>query len=355
MSVRASKISKTPALACRILVLLVAFGGCDDFGSGRTAPGRCAVVLVGTRSDDPVWQAVRAGAARFSREARNLRLEEVLPSTSTPIAQKTALERIETPSVPTVACVLAIDARLLVQPIRRFMARGTQVVLIGDDAPQTRRRVFVGADEQAVGEAIGETLASLCKTRRTVMVVHDDRGSERSVLRHEGFQRARLMHPDLRVLREFDCLGDRGKALKLLYETSERFPDLGGWALLDDWLRDGVPADRRLLHGAARIVSYGTVPGNLRLLEDGRVHALVGVDWEALGYRAVQLAYQLLSLSVLPVRDYKAPPVVVTKENLAEYRTRWQGIISRPASQPGAHSGGRPTGTPRTDRSRQTP
>jgi ribose transport system substrate-binding protein len=263
-----------------------------------------------------------------------LELKEILPTSSTPVAQKAVLESVVTEDRRSALCVLALDARILVQPIANLMSRGIPVILLGDDAPQSRRSVFIGADERAIGETIGKTLVGLCKPRRTLMVVHDNRGDARSALRHQGMREELALHPEVRILRDFDCLGQRAKALKLMYDTSERYPNLGGWALLGEWLGGGHLADRPLVHGSAKIVSVGAHAGHLALVEDGRVHALVGVDWEALGFRAAEACHQLLTDSLLPTLDYEAPPIVVSSENVAEYRAKWQVTSSAPSSAP---------------------
>jgi len=316
------------------VMLLAALPACDRRRPLGAREVRLAIALVGTRSDDPTWQAVRAGAARFSNEVTELDLKEILPRSATPVAQEVALQALGRREPPQAVCVLAIHADALVQPINKLRASNVHVVLIGDDALQARRHLYVGVDEQAVGAAIGKALAAACKPRRTMMVVHDNRGDRRSVLRHKGLTREWTGSAGVRVLREFDCLGKREQALKFLYETSERYPNLGGWALIGDWLRDDLPADRPLTHGAAKIVSCGAHPGGFHLLEAGRVDALVGVDWEDLGYRALQACYQLLSLSAVPTRDYHAPPIVVTRENLPAHRKKWRDIIPAPSSRP---------------------
>lgn len=295
---------------------------------------RFAIALVGTKNDDPTWQAVRAGATRFSNEVTGLDLRKILPRSATPVAQETALQALGRRDPPQAVCILAIHADALVQPINKLRASNLHVVLVGDDTLQARRHLYVGPDEEAVGAAVAKTLAAACESRRTVMVVHDNRGDRRSDLRHKGLTSEWRRNAHVTVLRDFDCLGKRKQALKFLYETSERYPNLGGWALIGDWLRDDLPADKPLIHGAAKIVSCGAHPGGFHLLEAGRIDALVGVDWEDLGYRALQACYQLLSLSAVPTRDYYAPPIVITRENLPAHRKKWRDIMSAPSSQP---------------------
>ncbi len=318
-----------------VLAALVALSACDRAPSDRALPPQAVVVLVGTHPDDPRWQAVRAGAARFGREARRLEIEEILPSSPSPVAQKAAVEKLGRRRLPTVVCVLAISAKILTQPVSRLMAEGVHVVLVGDDAAQTRRHLFVGADEEAMGEVIGKTLVSLCKDHRTVMIAHDDRGDDRSALRHEGLTRTLRLTGDLVILREFDARGEPDKVLKRIRDASERYPSLGGWALLGDWLAR-TPADRPLVSGSAKVVAYGAYPHSLTLLERGRVDALVDVDWEELGYRALLICHQVLTVSAIPPRDYHAPPVVITPKDLPAQRKKWQSILAAPASQPTA-------------------
>jgi len=299
---------------------LVASSGCEERPSVPRL--RYTVLLVGTHAGDPTWQALQAGASRFARDAPSLDIRKELPGSPTPVAQKALLDTVGRESGVHAVSILACDAKVLVQPVTRLIADGIPVILVGDDARQTRRSAFVGVDEMAVGRLLIQTFASMSKEHRTLMVVHDNRGSERSAKRFDGVRRELAIHPDITMLREFDCLGQATRALQTLRETSERYPNLGGWILLDDWL-DAEPSGAPLVHGSPKIISYGAHPGNFRHLESGRVHALVGGDWEAVGYRVMQSCLALLNRSAFPVTDERLPPVVVTRTDLDAYRKKW--------------------------------
>ena len=233
-------------------------------------------------------------------------------------------------------CVLALDAKVLIQPIKRLMTAGMGVVLIGNDAPKTGRSAFLGPDEAAVGRAILESLAEMLHDHRTLMDLHRNRAAPDLALRYEGFTEALRRTADLKLLRSQACGDDPAAAMRTLLNTSERFPSLGGWALLADWLTAELPEGRPLVHGSARVVSYGARPANLKLLEDGRVHALVGIDWEALGFRAMEICFRLLNGGTLFVTDYRAPPVLILPKDVEAYRKTWQRIASGTASRPAA-------------------
>lgn len=304
--------------------------GCDSAKTERVRRPVFRVLLVGTRNEDLTWQAVLAGAQRFTRDSSTMEIRAQLPAGATPVAQSAVLERVEPGQGLHAICVLALDAGVLGGQIRRLTAAGISVVLIGDDSSQTGRLAFLGADEKAVGVLIARTLAAACTEHRTLMLVHDNRGGDRLLRRYEGFTREVASNAELKVIREFDCRGDATKALQTVAQTSERFPDLGGWALLDDWLASAASTDRPLLKGHAKIVGYCADPSNLRLLEDGRVYGLVTIDWEMLGYQAIQTCRQSLNRSAFPVTDVHAQPVVITRENVDEYRRKLQ--YPKPAS-----------------------
>ncbi|MBN1342829.1 MAG: substrate-binding domain-containing protein [Phycisphaerae bacterium] len=324
----------TAASAAGLALLMQLASGCEQRRPTGPLEAESVVLLLGTRAEDPVWRAICAGARRFIGETTKIHLEEILPASNTAMAQKEAMDRMNPGNRPTVVCVLAIDAKLLIQPIKRLSTAGINVILIGDDAPKTGRRVFLGGDEAKIGRAILETLVGMLTEHRTLFAMYNHQASQQSTLRYEGFMEALQQQADLKLLRVHECGDDGAAALKSLYETSERYPGLGGWALLYDWFGTDLPADKPLVHGSARVVSYGVRPESLKLLEDGRVHALVGVDWEALGYRAMQTCYQFLTASTIPARDYRAPPIVVLPKDVDAYRKTWRRITAATASRP---------------------
>jgi ribose transport system substrate-binding protein len=322
----------------RVARWLVAVGlafcpACERTQVSRSRRPDYVIQIVGTRADDPTWHALLAGVARFAHDSPSTEVQTKLPAAPTPVAQKALLDTLGHGDRVNAIGVLAIDARVLVQPITRLIGEGIPVFLIGDDARQTGRNAFIGADEGQIGAVMARTLDSICKDHRTIMVVHDNRGSLRSFVRFDGFRRELARHANLSLLRDFDCLGQPAKALQIVQETSERFPDLGGWALLGDWLGGLEPAGKPLVQGATKIVSYGAHPSNFHLLEEGRVHALAGADWEAIGYRVMQSCFQVLNHSAFPVVDEKLPPVVITRDNLEDYRKKWQHWMATPTTR----------------------
>lgn len=311
--------------------MLPGLWGCEGRRDRPLREAQKYIILIGTEEKDPAWQAFRVGAAGVARGMRYVHVKEVLPSSATAAGQKVALERVRVGRRPSAVCVLAIRAEHLIQPIASLTSAGIGVLLVGDDAPKTRRKAFLGPNAVEVGQAMAEVLEKQLTAHRTLMVIHDDRGDERSRLRHEGFIEGVEQHVGLDVLKEHDCLGDPEGAMRYLRRTSERFPNLGGWALIGDWLREDVAFETPLIHGSARIVAYGIHPRGLDLLESGHVNALVGVDWKDLGARAVRTCLQLLSPLALPITDYEAPPLVVTRENVADVRSRLPVLQDQPA------------------------
>ncbi len=322
-----------PAMSLLGIAMFMAIQGCDG-GSALPPKPKHTVLLVGTQEADPVWPAIEAGAARFIRDAASLKLSVRLPKSPTPIAQKALLETIGQDDVVHAVCLLAIEARILPQPIGQLISAGMPVVLLGDDTRQSGRTAYVGADEAEIGAQIARSITAMCQDHRTIMVVHDNRASERSRKRHVGFVAEMKLHPEITVLRDFDCLGQPRKAIQIVQQTSERYPELGGWALLDDWLAYAPPLTESFTRGAAKVVSYGAHPGNFHLLERERVHALVGIDWEEAGFQALQICSRFLNRSAFPVTDEKMPPLVVRTDNLAEYQKKWSTWTSRATTRP---------------------
>ncbi len=308
-----------------LLVVTVAFWitGCEE----RPTPARPRInfdiVAVGTGPDDPVWHAVRAGLERYDRFDNTVRVRILMPDSDVPLAQKRLLDALEPFDKPTSMCVLTRQAKILVQPIARLANLGIEVVLIGDDFPKAGRAASFRPNHAAVGKVMAKTAASLCESRLTVMAMHSNRLDVGSLLRFEAFADGLRSYGDVSLLRDFDAGPHPGEALELLYATSERYPRLGVWVLVMDWLGRVEPPNRPLVHGSAKIVSLGAHADNLALLERGRVHALVGVDWEDLAFLAAQACRQILGNSVMPVVGRRAEPIVITADNAEAYRQKW--------------------------------
>lgn len=330
----AARFSMRGAVFLVALMLSAGVPACEQRGAVSPDNVPLAIMVVGTKAEDPIWRAVRAGTARHARETRKLVVQEMMPSAATPVAQIAAIDKMLAGPVRGIVCIMPVDGKVLKHSISKLVARSVRVILIGKDAPETSRRLFVGADDKAIGEELGKIVAALGKDHLNLMVVHDDKKDPRSRARHRTFSLVVRRHRGLKILREYDCDGDPGKALEFAYKTSERFPNLGAWVLLGDFLDEDLPAGRKLIHGSARVIGYGASPRALDLLDDGRVHALVDVDWEETGYRAIVQCQQLASVSVPRNADYFSPPVVITKKDVEAHRKKWREWLA-----PGAATG----------------
>ncbi len=299
--------------------------GCDDRTERRAERARVRVLLVGRAERDATWPILREAAADY--EAAN-RYSCALTCRATPVVSPSAQRELLdscTPEEVHALCMWPADPDALRSTVSRVANRGIPVILLGRDMRDSGRAAFCGPNERALGEALGEAIAaSVAAGREGIGVIYAEPQAPDVSARLAGFHAAIDRHP-VRVLREVDLSGPGTVAASLLRREIEKYPRMGGWALLDDRALAGVPADVGVVPAGAALAICSADVGQLERIRRGRASAVVLFDFRAMVEQALSAAVSYGRGTRPRLSVYHADPLVVTSANLAEMERRLFG------------------------------
>jgi ribose transport system substrate-binding protein len=304
-----------------VVVLSFAFlAGCKDSGP-RVPPHTC--LFAGLGEDDPLWPILKASARSYVGTARSLQVQFVAPAKSDPAAVAGLVFQALDRRVSAV-CLQSNGDDATRQLVTDLTQRGTPVVLIGQDMPDSGRFGYVGWDEREAGKTLAAALKASLRDRTTYMLLHADAAGGIYASRAGGFGVGMQDYTFLKELHRYDCQADPAEALKIFAEQGRRYPKLGGWACLGDW-----PARVRLqdLRGSlpmgTSLVLVGALPPVWPLLEQGLCQAAVGTDYGRWGYEAVSLSELAYHHAVKPGETRLTEPRIVLAEDFGQYKKDW--------------------------------
>jgi len=315
-------------------LMAVAAAGCDR-GNGTAGRPKVStrVAVVAAGPTDPLWPVVTAGAARFADGFRSVGVEFHVPSNAAPAAQQESLRKLLA-DPPDALCVHVSDPRALGPAIDELAQKGVAVVTLGRDCPGSQRRGFIGFDKLAIGAALADELRTVLGERRAWMLLtaRTESGAYEDI--RAGFDRGLRQGALPAPLKRLDCQADPFRAVQIINDQMALYPALRAWVALDDWPLQVVDPKDALLPDTCALVCFGPWPDNWRFVEDGTCAALIGADFENLGWNAVNLAVSLVT-STGPADLRPLPIRVIRRDTLTEFRRDWQRWIgAAPATPP---------------------
>jgi ribose transport system substrate-binding protein len=218
-------------------------------------------------------------------------------------------------------CVQVFDPRASQRVLETARSQGLVVVTMERRVDAANPFLHCGIDQREMGAALADALAELVPEGGMVATLADV-SDPALQLRQRGFAAQITRHPNLTVLREFDCGGDPASALRLMQEGTERFPGLDGWALMGGWPLLHRP-DGRLLPPGCMLVMPGPVPEMAEHIRAGRCNAAIVADYGDMVTRALEMCVVVLDWRLPAIRDYSAPLRQVKRSNLPEFEAQW--------------------------------
>jgi ABC-type sugar transport system substrate-binding protein len=309
-----------PALAVVVLGVTVLLG-CQR--RQATAPAHTCLI-VGLGEDDPLWPVIKAGARNYAANTRGLNLRCLAPLTSDPAAQAD-LARKNMDRTVTAVCLQSAGHDQTRRLVKDLTVAGTPVILIGQDMRDTTRFGHVGWDEFEAGKVLAAALKASLRDRTTFMVLHAGEAADKMYgSRLSGFGVGMQEYTFLRELHRFDCQADPAMAIKIMAEQSQRYPQLGAWACVEDWpARVSLDDLRRSLPAGTSLAIVGARPEVWPLLEQGLCPAAVGTDYGRWGYEAVSLSELAFRRAVKPGELRHTEPRIILADQLDQFKKEW--------------------------------
>lgn len=181
-------------------------------------------------------------------------------------------------------------------------AKKIPVVTFDSDAPGSKRVAFIGTNNEGAGETAGEAFAKAMPKGGSYAVLTGGLSAQNLNDRIAGFKSK--LGPDFHEVSgsPFSCDDDSNKGVQVIQDILAKNPKLDGIFYSGGWPMFAPEAYTRALKKKAAdikagkfvVVSFDTLPTQLKLLKQGTATTLVGQRPYAMGVDSIQ---QLDSLS----------------------------------------------------------
>ena len=205
-------------------------------------------------------------------------------------------------------------------------AKGIPVITFDSDAPKSQRILFVGTNNIQGGVEAGKAfVAAMPKGGRYAIItgglaaanLNDRINGFRSVLTDKFTEVPGSPSP---------CDDDSSRGIRNIQDLLAKYPDLdglffsGGWPMYvyEDFARAMESRHDDIASGKFVIVSYDTVPSQLKLLKKGYATALIGQRPYAMGKRSMEILKKLSEGALVP-RAVDTGVDLVTNRNVDQF------------------------------------
>jgi ABC-type sugar transport system substrate-binding protein len=290
------------------------------------------IAVVGVGESDPLWPVLQAATARFHRQTPTAHVRAEAPPTRSVNLQIQLVRRLRREGMRG-CCLQVSDPQATVGVLEALRADGAVVVTMMQPVETSEPFLHAGINEREVGAALADGLADQVPEQATLGVLYDssDHGTR---LRHEAFQLRMVRYPRLTVLRSLDCGGEPAAAVRLIRETTKRFPGIDGWAAMGTWPLLARAENQTLLPEGRALVLPGPLADFDVLVDEGTCQAIVVTDYHEIVSRALQMCWLTVRRETLQLRRFEPPARIVTAENLSEFRKEWARWTSEQPDPP---------------------
>jgi ribose transport system substrate-binding protein len=210
--------------------------------------------------------------------------------------------------------------------IAAAQAKNIPVVTFDSDAPKSTRTAFIGTDNAGAGASAGEAFAAAMPKGGTYAVLTGGLSAQNLNDRISGFKSK--LGPQFHEVSgsPFSCDDDSSKAVQVIQDILSKNPHLdgifysGGWPMFapEAYTRALKKVKGRIASGRFVVVSFDTLPTQVKLLRQGLATTLVGQRPYAMGVDSIDQLNTLGGGGTVPkVTDTGVD--IVTKANVAAF------------------------------------
>ena len=176
------------------------------------------------------------------------------------------------------------NAESISNVISAALAKKIPVITFDSDAPKSKRETFVGTNNEGGGVSAGEAFAKALPNGGTYAVLTGGLSAQNLNDRIKGFK-SKLNDKFKEVAGSpFSCNDDSNTAVQIIQDVLAKNPNLdgiyfsGGWPMFapEAYMRALKNKAADLKSGKFVIVSFDTLPAQIKLLKEGYATTLVG-------------------------------------------------------------------------------
>ncbi|WP_084667187.1 sugar-binding protein [Thermanaeromonas toyohensis] len=283
--------------------------------------------LVAPNSVDPFWREVYRGASEAA-SLYNLALEFSAPRFNNSEEEIKYLDMAITARVDGIITHVSY-ATDFTRLIDKAYSRGIPVITIDNDAKESKRKAFVGANSFVLGEQAGRLMVQATAGKANIAIIVSNDGQKDVIyqnLKLNGFLNALREHPDMKIVDIYTSKLGILSAEEITQSILNHHPPIDAIYCMDSVDTLGVAqaiVDFNRV-GDIKIVGYGDTPEILRYIERGIIYGTVMNDPYKMGYESIK------ALLEIKEKDNTSTFIdtgvkIITKENVNRYREEQKG------------------------------
>lgn len=284
--------------------------------------------LVAKSQSNPVFQAARVGANDAAKDLGKrlgitIKIDWRTPNDEDAQKQAEAIEQLVLSGADGIA-VSCSDANKLTDAINSAVKNGLQVATFDSDAPNSKRFVTYGVDDEQCGAQTMEELATAMGGKGVVAILAGNPNAPNLQKRVAGAKKAAAKFPGIRIRDTYYHKETPQDAAAKVEQVMQANPDITGWCMIGGW---PLFTDNALKWppGTVKCVSVDALPPMLPYLKSGHVQALLAQQVYEWGYKSVEHIINKIHLKKNPKAIHDISPLIpVTKANVDEFGKNWE-------------------------------
>ncbi|MDP8244717.1 MAG: substrate-binding domain-containing protein [Candidatus Hinthialibacter antarcticus] len=308
------------------LAFIGLFIGCSEQKPAPKAPApmRTYTLSICPSSDDISTQAIQRGAQREIEHLLKTRVQIDLrwqPVPANPEEQAAAIRALKSQGVQG-AAISCLQDDAVKQAIDEVVEGGASVITFQHDSPDSKRSSFFGIRALHLGGLATRVLEKELNGAGSIGILADSPSSAETAEMIDGANK-RLEAEDnaLRLATIIYCEGDPQRAWQQMREAQQSTPGLSGWLWLGPWPLMAPEPPFGQLQGA-KVVSLGLSRETLPFLQEQKIHALIGRDYEAWGAELVRILIDVVDGTKTFREQNWVRPTVLTQDIIKRNRLK---------------------------------
>ncbi len=302
-----------------MVLCLTAFAGCTGTMTTSSSVQKQKVVMIVKSSESAFWKSVFSGAETAST-TYNMELEIGSPDNEEDYETQNALIEKAVSEGAKIIIFSAIDYNASVPLIEDAVKKGVKFIIIDSDVNTDKVVARIGTDNYKAGIMSGNALLESDEEKLQIGIVNYDINSQNGQERERGFRDAVSEDARAAIVETINVRSTTVDAKQRTIALLEAHPEINAIVTFNEWTSLGVGyAIQELeLQDEVRVVAFDSNIVSVEMLETGEVDVLIVQNPYAMGYLAVETAYNIVNGFSVSDTKMDTSTIQVTAENMYE-------------------------------------
>lgn len=262
------------------------------------------VVFIPPAVGDPYWEKVRDGISQAA-STRGVLLE-VTGSYRFNVSEMVKAMKMAIYSKADGIIVMGVDHPDFIKAVNEATQKGIPVITVGVDAPQSLRKMYVGSNHVASGEALGHMIVQEMKGTGKIGILGRQQSTTLQTLRLQGLNRFFQQAPRLQVFQQLydQKMGQESmEAMNQINQMLNEHPNLQSIVVLNGDEVDSVlrVINERIRNTNIKIYTFDDVPQVANYYYRGEIAGLIVHDPEQIGNVSMKYLLTWIDGKALPL------------------------------------------------------